>query len=75
MLDIQIYVPLHLLYREYEGFPIRPCCFAVILCCFTFVSCPMDIRFMIDSPLFPIGNSFHVGPISAEIYSLTVMRL
>ena len=48
--------------------------FAVILFCFTFVSCLMDIRFVIASLLFHIGHSLIAGLTIVEMYSVSVMK-
>ena len=49
--------------------------FVEIFYCFTFVSCLIDNRLMVASPLFCAGHSFHVDPIDVEMYRLTFTRI
>ena len=42
--------------------------------CFTSVSCPMGIQFMISPPLLRL-TLLHVGPIGVEMYSVPVVRI
>ena len=50
MLDVWVYVPDLLLHRTADDHLFDHVIFAEICCCFTFVSCPMDIRLMIAVP-------------------------
>ena len=65
--------------RSYTGnkkdFLLSHVIFAVTMFCFKFVSCLTDIRFVIASPLFHVGNSLHVGPVGVKMYSVTVVSI
>ena len=63
MLDIRMYVPD--IYRNANE---------EMWCCFTFVSCPMDIRYMIAPPFFHVRHSLYVGPTGVKMYRVTVVR-
>ena len=66
-LDIQVYVSDLLLHRTADNYLFDHVICAEIYCCFTFVSCPMDIQF--------IGHSLHVGPTHVKLYSVNVVRI
>ena len=68
-------IPDLLLHRNPKDYLLDHVIFAEILCCFTLVSCTMNIRFMIASSLFHVGHLLHIGPLFVKLYSLTVMRI
>ena len=76
MMDIRVYVSDFLLHRNSKNrYLLDHVLFAEILCCFTLLSCPIDIRFMIASSWLYFGPSLYVGPIAVEMYSVTVMTI
>ena len=76
-LDIRIYmfqISSYTGISNMKGFLLGHVIFAVMLFCFTFASCLMDIRFVIASPLFHIGHLLHVGLTGVEMCSVNVWR-
>ena len=57
-----------------KAFLLSHAIFAVILFCLTFVSCLMDIRFVIASPLIHVGHLLYKELTGVEMYSVTLMR-
>ena len=75
MLNFRIYAPDQFLPGIKKAFLSGHVILALILFCFIFVSCVIDIRFMIAPPLFYVGHSLHVGTIGEEMYRVTIMSI
>ena len=72
MLDTWVYVPDLLLHSNANVYLLDHMIYAEICCCFTFDSCPMNIRFMIAPPFLhwtvTSSRSYRYGNSQCDCY-------